>query len=78
MSHNVVIELEPEQVDEIVVSQLKEGLKIFEESLSDRQSNENALFHFFADRDQDIKEISAVRDAFTSVLSYYDGSQGSF
>lgn len=78
MSHNVVIELEPEQVDEIVVAQLKEGLKIFEESLSDRQSNENALFHFFADRDQDIKEISAVRDAFTSVLSYYDGSQGSF
>ena len=78
MSHNVVIKLEPEQVDEIVVAQLKDGLMIFEESLSDRQSNENALFYFSADRDQDIKEISAVRDAFTAVLSYYDGSQGSF
>lgn len=78
MSSPVTIELEPEQIDAIVVNELKAGLRSFEESLEDRQSNENALFYFSADRDQDIKEITARRDAFRSVLSYYGGYEGFF
>lgn len=74
----VTIELEPEQIDVIVVNELKECLRSFEEMIEDRQRDENALFYFSADRDQDIKEITARRDAFISVLSYYGGYEGSF
>jgi hypothetical protein len=72
------IELEPEQIEDIMLLGLHEGLQFFEEALSDRQNNENALAYFSHDRDEDINKITVRRDAFLSVLSYYRGSEGLF
>lgn len=64
------IEMEYEQVDAIVVQELKEQYRLMKESLEQRQSGEEKIGIFTTDIDADIVEIQSHIDALAKVLSY--------
>ena len=64
------IEMEYEQVDAIVVQELKEQYRLMKESLEQRQSGEEKIGIFVTDIDADIVEIQSHIDALAKVLSY--------
>ena len=64
------IEMEYEQVDAIVVQELKEQYRLMKESLEQRQSGEEEIGIFATDIDADIVEIQSHIDALAIVLSH--------
>lgn len=72
------IEVEPEQVDEIVVQSLKEQLEMMEKDFEDRAENDGQLGIFSNDRLEDITRIQSHIDAFKKVISYYGGNETLF
>lgn len=64
------IEMANEQVDAIVVQQLKEQYSSMKESLEQRHSGEEKSGIFSTDIDADIVEIQSHIDALAKILSY--------
>jgi bifunctional DNA-binding transcriptional regulator/antitoxin component of YhaV-PrlF toxin-antitoxin module len=70
----VMIEMEDEQIDAIVIQELKNAIESFEQSIEERSNGEGLAFF---DNDP-IKDIDFLLDhvrAFTTVLEYYGGSR---
>lgn len=73
-----VIEMEPEQVDVIVLHSLREALESLEKDFEGRAENDCQLGIFSNDRLEDITNIQSHIDAFQKVLRYYGGNDTLF
>lgn len=72
------IELEPEQVDAIVVQELQEALDGFIRSVNARRTGEETLPIFWHDVEADCDTIEDHISAFKMVLEYYKGTDTLF
>lgn len=66
----VMIELEDEQVDAIVIQELKNAIESFEQSIEERSNGESLAF-FDSDPIKDVNYLVEHVRAFTTVLEYY-------
>lgn len=73
-----MLEVEPEQVDAIVLQSLNEALEMMEKDFEDRVDNDSQLGIFSNDRLEDITRIQSHIDAFKKVISYYGGNETLF
>lgn len=73
-----VIEMEPEQVDAVVLHGLREELEALEKDFEGRIENDHQLGIFSNDRLEDITYIQSHIDAFQKVLRYYGGNDTLF
>jgi hypothetical protein len=68
----VTFEMEDEQVDAIIVQQLKQSIEGLEQSLEER-SNGDGICVFDSDPVKDIQYISEYISAFKLALDWYGG-----
>lgn len=68
----VTIQLEDEQVDSIVVQELRKALEMAERDLEARSDGEGLAF-FDHDPIKDVLYIQEMITSFTNVLEYYGG-----
>lgn len=73
----VVIELEDEQVDAIVIQELKNAIALFEQSIEER-SNGEGLAWYDNDPIKDVNYLVEKVRAFTTVLEYFGVSGEDF
>ena len=73
-----VVEIEPEQVDSIVLQSLREQLEMMEKDFEDRVENDSQLGIFSNNRLDDISHIQSHIDAFQKVIRYYGGNDTLF
>jgi DNA topoisomerase VI subunit A len=72
-SVKVTFEMEEQQVDSIIIQDIKRNLKEFEEDLELRADGKGlAIFH--EDPVKDVAQISQYISAFELILDYYGGS----
>lgn len=65
------IEVEPEQVNAIIVNELKLAIESFEEDILSYESGKGHVFAFDADPIKDVQILSEYVAAFEKVLEYY-------
>jgi len=68
------IELEPEQLDAIVVGELESTLVDFKEMLDARRTGEETIGIFWHDVEADCDTIEDHISAFEMILKYYKGT----
>ena len=68
----VVFEMEPEQVDKIMVTELKQHIQWFNNDLEKRKSG-MGMSIFDQDPVKDVEYIEEYIKAFTTVVEYYGG-----
>ena len=73
----VMIELEDEQVDAIVIQELKNAIASFEQSIEERSNGEGLAWHD-SDPVKDVNYLVEQVRAFTTVLEYFGVSGEDF
>lgn len=68
----LTFEMLDEQVDEIIVQELKNTIETLEQNIEDR-TGENAIWVFDSDPIKDISTINEYISAFKLVLDWYGG-----
>ena len=72
MIMKLTFEMLDEQVDEIIVQELKNTIETLEQNIEDR-TGENAIWVFDSDPIKDISTINEYISAFKLVLDWYGG-----
>jgi hypothetical protein len=72
------IELEPEQTDAIVVSELKEAVKSLQEDFRMRQNGELSYGIFHNEIETDLFKLEEAIKAFNTVLDYFSAESTQF
>ena len=70
--HKVMVELDWDTVDNIIVTQLKEGLQSMRQDYENRSTG-NGMAIFDKDRDFDVAQIKHHIEAFETLIKYYGG-----
>lgn len=65
------IEMTDEQIDHIIVSQLRDSRERFLEDIESTKNGRNANIFFYNEPEKDIAEIQQHIDAITLLLSWY-------
>lgn len=74
----ISFELEPEQVDRIIVEELNYHLHTFNKDLELRKSGQSSLGVFSNNKDEDVAEITRHIEAINTILTYYSGNSTKF
>ena len=70
--HKVMVELDWDTVDNIIVTQLKEGLQSIRQDYENRKAG-HGMAIFDNDRDIDVAEMKHHIKSFETLIKYYGG-----
>ena len=70
--HKVMVELDWDTVDNIIVTQLKEGLQSMRQDYENRKAG-HGMAIFDNDRDIDVAEMKHHIKSFETLIKYYGG-----
>jgi hypothetical protein len=71
--NKVIIELEPEQIDAVVIADINSSIEAFEEYL-EKRANDEGFAIFDSDPIKDVEYLLEHIQAFKLVLEYYGGN----